>query len=143
MPAKAMVTKSAFPKPHPARSPITWPMVSESPAMLANRTITTRPETNVALMPIRVEITPAKNMVQAVTKRYEVNSSMDSNAEALTASEIVGRIGATNPILTNDTAVAKVMAHTLAGCFRNCPVIALDIRDHLLSRIMQILSGHW
>src|SRR5690625_2970105 len=141
MPAKAMVTKSAFPKPHPARSPITWPMVSESPAMLANRTITTRPETSVALIPIRLEITPAKNMVQAVTKRYEVNSSMDSNAEACSASAIVGRIGDTNPIPAKDTAAAKVIAHTLAGCFRTCPVLTLDITDHLLSRITQVLSG--
>src|SRR5690606_17160531 len=114
MPAKAMVTNRAFPNPQPARSPMTCPMVSESPAMLANTTMINKPVTNVVRIPIRAEITPAKNMVQAVTKRYDVNSNMDSNAVASSACAIVGRIGDTRPIPTKDTAVANVIAQTLA-----------------------------
>ena len=77
MPANAIVTKRALPNPQPARRPIICPTVSDSPARLAKRMIMTNPVTRVALIPIRVEMKPAKNIVAAVTKRYEVKSSMD------------------------------------------------------------------
>src|SRR5690625_3603883 len=78
---------------------------------------------------------PPKNMVPAVTKRYEENSSIDSKADADSSSAMVGKIGETKPIPTKDTAVAKVMAHTLAGCFKNRPAVALDTSDQLLSLV--------
>src|SRR5690625_2586088 len=87
------------------------------------------PVTKVALTPMRVEMKPAKNIVKAVTSRYEVKSSIDSNAVAPSCSAIVGRIGDTSPIPINDAAVAKVMAHTLAGCFKICPAGELDIKE--------------
>src|SRR5690625_41300 len=135
IPARAIVTNRAFPKPHPARRPRIWPIVSESPDRLAKTTIITSPVTRVALIPIRVEMNPAKNMVPAVTKRYEENSSIDSKAEADSSTAMVGKIGETKPIPTKDIAVAKVMAHTLAGCFKNRPAVALDTRDQLLSMV--------
>lgn len=49
------------------------------------------------LIPVRLEITPAKDIAPAVTKRYEATSSMESNAEEYSACDIVSRIGDPSP----------------------------------------------
>src|SRR5699024_12882826 len=103
----------ALPKPQPARNPITWPTVSDKPARLANSTIMISPVTKVALTPMRVEMKPAKNIVKAVTSRYEEKSSNDSNAMDPSCSAIVGRIGDTSPKTINAAAEAKGMDHHL------------------------------
>ena len=60
--ASAVATKSALPRPHPARKPTTAPTLSDEPASAANTMIRTRPDSSVRLAPIRLEITPVTSI---------------------------------------------------------------------------------
>lgn len=50
---------------------------------------------------------------------------------------MVGKIGETRPMPTNDTAVAKVMAYTLAGWLNNCPEDGLAMRVSCFRRVVE------
>ena len=48
---------------------------------------------------------------------------------------MVGRMGETRPMPTKETAVAKVMAHTLAGCLNTCPADGLAMGINCFRRL--------
>ena len=65
--ASAVATKSALPRPHPARKPITAPTDPDEPASAAKTMMSTRPESRVRFAPIRLETTPVTSMATPLT----------------------------------------------------------------------------
>ena len=65
--ARAVATKRALPRPHPARKPITAPTLSEKPARAAETMMSARPASRVRLGPIRLETTPVTSIETPMT----------------------------------------------------------------------------
>ena len=62
MVASAVATKSALPRPQPARKPMMAPTELDEPASAAKTMISTSPESRVRLGPIRLETTPVTSI---------------------------------------------------------------------------------
>ena len=60
--ASAVATKSALPRPQPARKATTLLTEFDEPASAANTMISTRPESSVRFGPIRLETTPVTSI---------------------------------------------------------------------------------
>ena len=69
MVASAVEMKSAFPRPQPARKPITSLTEPLAPASAAKTTISARPTSSVGLAPSRLETKLVKNIASPVTSR--------------------------------------------------------------------------
>lgn len=67
--ASAVEMKSALPSPQPARKPMIDSTSPESPASVANTTITPSPMSRVRLAPMRLEIQLVKNIAMPVMTR--------------------------------------------------------------------------
>ncbi|MGY3679938.1 hypothetical protein ACVWXU_003561 [Streptomyces sp. TE33382] len=73
--ASAVETKSALPRPQPARKPTSSATEDEVPESAAKTTTRARPVNSVRRPPIRLETKPVTSIATAVIRKYEVNSS--------------------------------------------------------------------
>ena len=67
--ARAVEMKSALPRPHPARKPMTASTLPLSAQSSANTTISASPMSSVALAPMRLEIQLVTSIARPVTRR--------------------------------------------------------------------------